>query len=257
MLKAGYEPEPVLNEIRARGDRDGPFPRITSWDPGGRWFEEPIVEGFALPRCPPWKDRTRFEEEALRLLGAHLAATGCSTSAAAHSAALVVQVERLSPGLDAKLGSELASRLPPVLAPLAREASRLGEISVAASHGDFQPGNVLVEDHAGQVLLTDWEHAAVRFDAYDPMVWGLRGRRAAGLDRRIAGFLERGEAGAAARLLPRRIDPEWRRGALSLYLLEELAWIVHDGLSGPRAALSATAEAVIAVAVRLASRWSP
>jgi hypothetical protein len=102
------------------------------------------------------------------------------------------------------------------------------------------------------VLLSDWEHAGERFAPYDLLVWGLRSRFAAGFAARVDAFIARGELGASAAVLPAAGDAVWRRDALALFLLEELAWVVHDGLSGPRAALSPAADAVISTAQRAA-----
>jgi hypothetical protein len=132
---------------------------------------------------------------------------------------------------------------------LAERSAALGTTELARSHGDFQPGNVLIDVDAGRVLLTDWEHTGVRFRWYDPLVWGLRSRFAGGLEGRVARFLSTGDLwGGAGQLLPREAsDRPWRESALALFLLEELAWIAEDSLSGPRLALSPPAVATLAL----------
>jgi len=245
MLKAGFEPAPVLKEVGVRGKGDGPFPRITSWDPAGTWFEEPIIEGFALPRCPPWKDRSAFEQKALRLLASHLKAKVRPRAAVAYAMALSESVQAQALRMDARVAGDLARRLGPVLPVLASEAGLLAEVPLSETHGDFQPGNVLVENGTERVLLTDWEHAEERYAKYDFLVWGLRSRFAAGLSARLQAFLSRGALGPAAAYLPEIENAAWRRRALALFLLEELSWILRDGLSGPRAALSPTAHAIV------------
>ncbi len=102
-------------------------------------------------------------------------------------------------------------------------------------------------------MLTDWEHSAERFRYYDALVWGLRSRHAVGLPRRIRRFLAAGElADNAVSLLPSEsAESKWRESALSMFILEEVAWITEDSLSGPRKALSDTAVAVITLGTEL------
>lgn len=253
MLKPGYDPLAMRAELRVRCSGDGPFPKVTAWDPEGRWLEEPIIDGFALPRCPPWRNRASLEQEAHHLLARHLAATARPVEAAARVAALVTELEESVPRLDRQLGTDMATRLTPVLPVLARVASTLGPIRLAEAHGDYQPGNVLVERTTGRVLLSDWEHSAQRFDHYDALVWGLQARRATGLQGRVASFLADGTIRGVAALLPEGKDAAWRRGAFALFLLEDLLWMAHDGLSGPRAGVSPASAAIL----RIAEAFSP
>ena len=62
-------------------------------------------------------------------------------------------------------------------------------VSLCRSHGDLQPGNVLI-DRDGRMTVIDWEDTAIRASAYDAMVYALRSRFPQGLGERIETFLK-------------------------------------------------------------------
>jgi hypothetical protein len=68
-LKEGFDSATMANEIRLRGNgNSGPFPPITSAADNASWFEEALLDAYALPRCPPAIDKSVCEKEALKLL---------------------------------------------------------------------------------------------------------------------------------------------------------------------------------------------
>src|SRR5690606_9222655 len=161
------------------------FPTITDWDEDGfRWFGEPLVSGFALPRGPPWRNRDVHEAQAFRLLDRWHRRTVRRVSARAYARELgaALRTER-----DALADREGIGEVRTLVAWLLERAPRGGqlptqadELEVVQSHGDFQPGNVLVEQ-GGQVMLTDWEQSATRSRTYDAFVYLLRLRFPRGL----------------------------------------------------------------------------
>ena len=83
-----------------------------------------------------------------------------------------------------------------------------------------------------RVLISDWEYSGRRFYAYDLLRWGLGAGVPAGLAQRLRVFAEQGVIEDVGPYLPQRSDPVWRRGALGLFLLEDLIRALDESLSG-------------------------
>ena len=93
----------------------------------------------------------------------------------------------------------------------------------ALTHGDFQPGNMLVDGN--KVWLIDWEYSGRRQVGYDALVYALRSRFPDGLAARMGQMLD---GSGAMESLPLSLGLDWqdaahRRAHLWLFLLEELA----------------------------------
>lgn len=62
-------------------------------------------------------------------------------------------------------------------------------IQVSLTHGDFQPGNVLVSrENTDNIWFIDWEDADIRATVYDAMTWLFQSRFPQGLASRIKDF---------------------------------------------------------------------
>ena len=213
-VKAGCEPGALRAELALRQERRGPLVPVLASAADGSWYEEPLVDGFSLPRCPPLLSRRGLAARALAELEAFQAPTAARVDAAAHVEEQLAAVGGLLPGL---VPDEPALR--PALDRLAALARAPGTLETVLSHGDFQPGNVLVERSTLRIFLIDWEYVARRSRAYDPLVWHLEARFPAGLSARIDALLASAPRGLLARL---------GRGALpaaiAVFLLEDLRW---------------------------------
>ena len=63
----------------------------------------------------------------------------------------------------------------------ARVIERMASVRMSLTHGDFQPGNVLIKREGDiQIWLIDWEDADVRATVYDAMTWMLGSREHGG-----------------------------------------------------------------------------
>jgi hypothetical protein len=58
----------------------------------------------------------------------------------------------------------------------------------AQTHGDFQPANILIDNHMFWII--DWEYASRRQLSFDRLVLRCESRRGAGLARRLQGFVD-------------------------------------------------------------------
>lgn len=236
-VKDGFARRTMETEIALRAGAPTlerpPWVPITAHDPGAAWFDEPIVAAWELGRLPPWVNARAAEDEALRQLDrwldhtaveepAPVVAAGALAAARDALAATRARFPQAAPGAEAWL------------AALADAAADAATVVTAHTHGDLQPGNVLVGRTEPRVWLIDWEHAARRGRLYDRLVYGLRSRRAAGLAARVRAVLggraplpERGALSA----LP--TAPAARRAAVALFLLEDLTFYLRESTTGP------------------------
>ncbi|MGM0574762.1 MAG: phosphotransferase [Myxococcota bacterium] len=231
LLKEGFDAGTMRNEIAVRGDgAAGPFPPIVAHGGDGAWFEEPLVDGWAVPRCPPGVDRAARTREALRRLDRWTRSATRQVAASEHAA----DVHALARALAAEVGARYGRDMEDVEALLDRltvEASRTRTIRLARTHGDFQAGNLLVPRSGGPVMILDWEHAGERTRWYDVLVLGLGIRFAAGRSARLRAFVLGDDVPEG--LPPEAEDPAWRRLHVAWLLLEDLVFHLAQGLTGP------------------------
>ena len=161
VLKEGFSADAIETEIRVRGGASqGPFPPITDADIEKGWFTEPLYDGRVLARISDRVRANAYREQALRQLNVWAAHTredwplsvwwSQNAVARAHLGALLPQIDAIISEEDV--------------------------VPVQSSHGDFQPGNILVQPKAHRVWLLDWEFFGVRSRHYDAIVLlaGLR-----------------------------------------------------------------------------------
>ncbi len=224
--KQGFDVAGLEREVRARSRTPGPFLPVLKHAADFSWLEEELVDGYVLPRVPPWYRVRAGLEDAFGELDAWSNRQAKTVDAEAYVQELRRAAQQLEAQVMQRFGWVGVGNEP--LESLCRSASRLGEVRRAPGHGDLQPGNVLVR-HSGEVVLIDWEHSGTRSWFYDRMVFGLSSR-APGWHRGWPAFLNGGAA------FPFEGFPRaraWRRGALALFRLEELVWYLREALSGP------------------------
>lgn len=220
LAKEGFDRAGMRREIAVRGSgRPGPFPPITAADPDAGWFVEPIVDAVALPRLPPWRSRERALERALARLGAWQAGHGRTRPGAEwardEGGAVRAALEAVAVRFQVDLGG-LERHLDALLARAA-----VGPVELAPSHGDFQPGNLLV-DGRGEVHLIDWERSAERMRRYDEWTLRLRSRSPPGLGDRISRALRGG--------LPEVSNPA---AEVARFALQDLRFYLDESAVGP------------------------
>ena len=205
----------IRTELEVRRGTGGPFPPILAHDPDGTWYEERLIRGTTLARTPPWTGSARSELEALQALDEWARPTRRWRDA-----------ERYATELSSGVPSSVRSRL--VVA-----AAALQTVALARSHGDCQPGNALRSAADGAITWIDWEYSAVRSEHYDRLTLGLGSRSPRGFERRLRRCSRDIEGGHAA-LDGLPADPARRRGALAIFLLEDLCWrLLRPGPQDP------------------------
>ncbi len=255
MLKDGFDSRAIASEAAVRGPgHTGPFVSLTTVDLANGWFEEPLIVGFNLARCPPWRDRAGLMCQAFDKLVAWARPSYESVDAAAYAAGLVTRIEEQLEQLEERFGPGVGRGVRERLVGLQAVAGRLGQTQTARSHGDFQAANVMVHTPSQQsvqqrshgpgssaasvgsgqtqVLISDWEYSGRRFYAYDLLRWGLGAGNPPGLAQRIRRFTEEAKVKEVGLHLPQLADPDWRAGAVALFLIEDQIRALDESLSG-------------------------
>ncbi|MGI8765838.1 MAG: phosphotransferase [Gemmatimonadaceae bacterium] len=240
-LKSGFADRSIRREIEVRGQSDGPFPRLTAWSEDATWFEEPIVDGRPLFQCASWTERDRAEAELLATLEAWLSASQRTVRVEEWSQLLMEVVARELRSLGPRVDQPMQRQILYWCELLAAAARPLGAITVAMSHGDLFPENVLVERNSRRVYIIDWERSRERFYWYDHLVLGLstrnpRGIAQTGMAERILDFARGRRTSPILGPLP--ADRSWRRAALALFLMEEIVCHLTEHSNGPFGSLA-------------------
>jgi len=230
IAKAGSDPAFLRAELALRRSApDLPIPRLCSVAPAEDWFTEELIPGTPLNRLAGSADRARAFAAARAALGRLVARTLRPVGVKDYVDSLVRDVE------DARSAASLlaSATLGRTAASLARVVERLpgpSTVDTAETHGDFQPGNVLVARDG--VWLIDWEYTGRRQAGFDVLTHGLAARFPAGLAARV----QEATCDGLGRSMQGWPGVDWstadaRRRALALFLLEELVVRVRENAS--------------------------
>ena len=231
IAKAGSDPAFLRAELALRrAAPDLPIPRLLSVAPTEEWFTEELIPGTPLNRVPGAADRARAFAAARAALGRLVARTLRSVGVKGYVDALVRDVEEAA---AAPLFATQCATLGRTLATLARVIERRpgpSTVETAETHGDFQPGNVLVARDG--VWLIDWEYTGRRQAGFDLLTHGLAARFPVGLAARV----HDAASGGLGRTMDGWPGVDWstadaRRRTLALFLLEELVVRVRENAS--------------------------
>jgi hypothetical protein len=241
ILKEGFDERSIRREIALRkAGRADLAPPVLRVSEDQRSFVEPLLHGTVADRLFGRRTRTKVLLEALdaciglaaRTRRSVPLADWCRTARAKAREA----VSRVEDGGSSCIRDALAwvDFLCRWLLNSDRAQNRYAETVV--SHGDLQPGNVLVE--RDRAWLIDWENIGERVEWYDPLTLALGSRRGyPGLILR-AMRLMKGEMGseidrtARGVLLnaPTDFDAEER---IVMYLIDELQFCLGENVIGP------------------------
>jgi len=231
-LKVGFDNNSLRTEIKIRGTgKSGPFQPITSFDKDFTWFEEQILEAYALPRCPPWFSKQQIEIKAFQLLHDWTCNSIRDQEIYPYLDTILHSVNGKIKMIFQKYNISIGAQIQPLIDTFTSEAKKLDFIALAATHGDFQAGNIMVNQKNKRISIIDWEHYGIRSRHYDYLVYGLKTRSANGLAKRVMAFLEGNERSILHQWLP--IDVGLRRAVLALFFLEDLNWFLSESLTGP------------------------
>lgn len=217
----------MFAEIELRGaPRMGPFPQIMRNDPQGYWFEEKLVDGWPLPRCPAAARRSRdVLGEALDRLEIWQDGSRRAADPVRYAADLVARIEGNLREISAVRSEKFEAPAEGWLDAVAEVASSLQPLSLVSSHGDFRPANIMVARDSKHPVIIDWEHCRDRSEFFDRLFCALDVYRVEGIGSRLSGFTDCSYVHPYTASLCH--NSVWRRAAACVFALEALDWYAY------------------------------
>ena len=226
VAKHGFPRHFMQREVAARrqaAELGLPVPRLVRVAEDGTWFSERYISGTPLNRLPDPQVARQAAANAAQSLRRLLEHTAREESLEDYVARLQRRIQTLVDSnhlLSEQQKQDLLANAETLVEQIGgRRVAVGGRITTALTHGDFQPGNMLVDGE--RVWLIDWEYSDRRQVGYDALVFTLRSRFPRGLAGRLQDFVDGsgdfpwpGEAWDTV---------ERRRLYSALFLLEELA----------------------------------
>lgn len=206
VVKAGFGNGELQHEIAFRNRPNNPdfVPRLYKADANG--YTETIIDGKPLARIEHGFEE--YREKAYALLAEYGKDTLQTVSAEVYCANVLRHMEE-------KLAKEelLLEKLHAIYLRLRQDIPDDAQIPVCFSHGDFQAGNIWVENGTKKIYIIDWESWGQRSEWYDRAVL-FKGLRPYGLKQYFFG--------------------EKNRTERAVVLLEELAFRIDETDSLPK-----------------------
>lgn len=237
ILKAGFPRQYMEAELESRllaGRLNLPVPLVEVVADDRTWYREQYVCGVPLNRLRDPDQASASRGVALSAVRKLVEATLSSAGVSEYLYGLRESVGRYI-GEIGLLSSYQKTKLNLLTDRLYREAggssrSKGQRVWISRTHGDFQPGNILLED--GRTWLVDWEYSAERQAPYDLLTLLCGARQPHGLAERLWNF-ERNPHPLAI-----RIPPDWpgwdvrdqqaRHRLIGIFLLEELCFHLRE-----------------------------
>lgn len=195
VLKRGYRPSYLETTVHVRRTYPQlPGPRLLSWDLAQGWYVEERMLGLPLNRvADPILSRQALgaARAALLLLYDQTAMDEVHGDWIDERLSRIAEETRVLPSIYTPDVRREIHLIATTLANALRDNQRLPvTIPTVISHGDFQPGNIIVpsEEDEGPVYLIDWEYAGRRCRWYDALVFALQSRFPQGLAERVQAF---------------------------------------------------------------------
>jgi len=221
--KNGFSTDCIKREIEFRGRRDLPDFVLPIRPLGADAYEEPLLDAVPINRLWTKKSEKCAQSQLLHVIQSLAACDQTTVCGAQYAPKLMVLFDVAFAHAQKRfLGLDPSALNRPFKFANACIAS-ISEISLSRSHGDFQPGNVLL-DSDDRLNLIDWEDTDIRTASYDAMVYCLGARNPGGLAERVHNFLNNCDP------LPEylAIFGLTRRELVSLWLCEDLIWRINS-----------------------------
>ncbi len=186
--------------------------------------EEGLLDAYGLEREPASKRRAMGERKAAEILDevhsiAHRVVSGVEYVKEKREA-----YQRAKLRMHARYGGVSFELVDAGMSKAFDVVSREKHVDVSLTHGDFQPGNVLISSRGEEgVWLIDWEDASERASVYDAMTWRLKSRRPAGLSERVKRFMSEEEESVFELRCGKEVS-------LSLWMIEEWIWLFETSV---------------------------
>lgn len=226
IVKHNFRKDALESELAAREATRKigiPVPETLSVDVENGILKERYLSGTPLNRLPDPVQARQRREEAIAFIARLSGATRRSAPISEHVGALATEIEtRMNPyeSHNPQAVDNVRKLVANLRTFVEDHAPQQQTINLSLTHGDFQPANMLLNDHG--LWLIDWENSRERQSGYDWLVLELNTRQAPSVASQIREFIRDGSK-----------PPEWttlelstreqRVFHLAVFLLEELA----------------------------------
>lgn len=229
IVKASFTDRYFSNQLtfRKKYHYDFMLPLLES---GERWFREPILLGHPLVRVTDENIYQKGLDDALRGIGRLAKDTISYEDSYGYGKKLLERIETILPVACQRKHISCVDQTR-YLAKFAWQTLVRGpiEIPVCMSHGDFQSGNIWV-DEKGKTWLYDWETVERRSIWYDSAVLNYSLRRVYGWQNF---WTEKRPVAICACDLKKDYGEEAYKSMKSIILLEDILFYLEDMLELP------------------------
>lgn len=218
-IKSGFSTEGIEREIEFRTKYAGVYDwiiPILKADKSGTSFVEPLLETHPLDREHSCQKRIRAAKRLVQILSELHETDSRRIASSSYISCKYEQFCDAKMRVKSKFPGFCSDCVDRIWDKASSMISKNDDIEVSFTHGDFQPGNVLISSEDEHLWLIDWEDASIRARCYDAMTWELKSRFPKGLKHRIERFSG--------------LDSKWgetghtRELQLALWMAEDLIW---------------------------------
>lgn len=169
MIKSGFTGKYFINQLEFRKSYSYSFMLpMLRW--GEDWFVEPILKGHPLARITNESMYQKGITDALKGIRELAEDTVSSVDAEAYVSELSEKIKNLLIDAERRKKIKTAASVAKITENAVKAVKgTLKEIPTCESHGDFQGGNIWVDDN-GKTWIYDWETAGRRSVWYDSAV---------------------------------------------------------------------------------------
>lgn len=198
ILKHGFPSHFIEREIQARHLAEKlklPVPSLKEIAEDQTWFRETYICGTPINRL---KDTTQAHNTFLKALDAmrhlydHTKQEESFLEYAEQLRNQICQRVQKNPLLEDSVKQNLLKNIESIIQRIQKLNPRHGgKITTSLTHGDFQAGNILVDND--KIWIIDWEYAARRQMGYDTLLFMTNARFPKGLAQRLKTYVENGK----------------------------------------------------------------
>lgn len=229
IIKKGFSDKYFNNQIEFRKNYHYDF-LLPMTVHGNNWFREPILSGHPLARVTNEKMYQKGISDALEGIVQLAADTLTFVSLKEYAASLIDSIRRKCQAAEQSKHIRSGDRVMEITDYVENRLSALQmDIPVVMGHGDFQSGNIWVDEN-GKTWIYDWETAGRRSIWYDCATLNYSLRRAYGWND----FFADNTCEKMLTADPRKdYTPEERAAMRYLVLLEDFLFYLDDMLELP------------------------
>ena len=210
------------------------LPLNKSFDPakGIKTFEEPLIECIPINRIPGYSNNKQYIDRIETILH-QLHQVRYNTELTEYMDNSPISAHdyiKLSQNLYNHYSKQLLSKFPGIslknvdkrLSKAFDTISSEKKIDRGWTHGDFQPGNILVStNQRNDIFIADWEDVGARACIYDAMTYNLESRTRPGVYQRLEQFVSHPSQ------FPLHINYEPHIAA-AIWEIEEWIWLMES-----------------------------